>query len=228
EEAYGDPALGRVQERSQHEGAGIGLEADVVQRDVERPARIGEEAGDAPCDVGGPLPSVSQRVELDSRRDRARRHPVGAAARIAALCARFAAWYSASAAGESILPRQGCSGTSSCAASIPNCSASTEPSPVIFISPNPGSAPILFRRSAASAASVQTRDASPPYSSATTAHSSCTRFAIAPGKRWIAGRSRKAASRRAGSIEAIVAASSEPTRSFSFSGPENAVGTVTC
>ena len=41
--------------------------------------------------------------------------------------------------------------------------------------------------------------ASPPYSSATTAHSSCTRFAMLPGKRWIAGFSRKTRSSRSGS-----------------------------
>ena len=69
----------------------------------------------------------------------------------------------------------GSSGTSSCAASTPKWSASTEPKPVIFIFPKPGSAPIRLRRSAASAASVQIRSASPPYSSATTWQSSCTR-----------------------------------------------------
>ena len=48
------------------------------------------------------------------------------------------------------------------------------------------------------------------------------------GKRWIAGRSRNTRSSRPGSIAAIAAASSEPTRRFSSSGPENAFCTVTC
>src|SRR3954447_20816283 len=54
---------------------------------------------------------------------------------------------------------------------------------------------------------------------------SCTRFAIEPGKRWIAGRSRNTGSR---SAEASVAASIEPSRSFRSSGPENAFWTVIC
>ena len=49
-----------------------------------------------------------------------------------------------------------------------------------------------------------------------------------PGKRWIAGFSRKTCSSRSGSVAAISAASSRPSRCFSLSGPENAVGTVTC
>src|SRR3954449_6875819 len=54
---------------------------------------------------------------------------------------------------------------------------------------------------------------------------SWTRWAIAPGKRWMAGRSRKAGSR---SAEASVAASREPRRSRSASGPEKAFWTETC
>ncbi len=131
-----------------------------------------------------------------------------AAARSAALCARFAAWYSASASGESILPRQGCSGTSSCAASTPNWSASTDPRPVIFIAPKPGRAPIRLRRSAASRrlrpdalglAAVLVGDDRTQLLHAA---------AIARGKRWIAGRSRNAASSSPGPVAAIAAASS--------------------
>ena len=88
-----------------------------------------------------------------------------------------------------------------------------------FISPNPGSAWIRFFRSSVPPASRQTRSASPPYSSATTAQSSCTRLAMLPGKRWIAGRSRKSCSSRSGSVPAISAASSRPSRCFSLSGP---------
>ena len=48
------------------------------------------------------------------------------------------------------------------------------------------------RRSSASAASVQSRSGFPSYSLSTRRASSRTRSAIAPGKRWIAGFSRKA------------------------------------
>src|SRR3954454_5038178 len=79
--------------------------------------------------------------------------------------------------------------------------------------------------SAESAAPVQTRDASPPYSSATTAASSRTRSAIAPGKRWIAGFSAKSGAR---SIAASFFGSSVPARSSRTYGPANAFITVTC
>src|SRR4051794_23958499 len=79
--------------------------------------------------------------------------------------------------------------------------------------------------SAESAAPVQTRDASPPYSSATTAASSRTRLAIEPGKRWIAGFSAKSGSR---SIAASFFGSSVPARCLSTYGPANAFITVTC
>ena len=49
-----------------------------------------------------------------------------------------------------------------------------------------------------------------------------------PGKRWIAGFSRNAASSFAGSVFAMRPGSSVPSRCFSFSGPVNAVGTGTC
>ena len=103
--------------------------------------------------------------------------------------------------------------------------ASTEPSAVTFIGPKPGSAPRRCFRSSASFASLQIRDASPPYSSATTAASSRTRSAIAPGKRWIAGFSRNASSR---SSFASFFGSSVPTRCLSTSGPANAFCTGTC
>ena len=49
-----------------------------------------------------------------------------------------------------------------------------------------------------------------------------------PGKRWIAGRVRKASSSSPGSMPARVAASSVPSRRRISSGPENAFCTVTC
>src|SRR4051794_3213067 len=54
---------------------------------------------------------------------------------------------------------------------------------------------------------------------------SCTRFAIEPGKRWIAGRRRNTGSR---SASASVAASIDPRRSLRSSGPANAFWTVIC
>src|SRR5438094_685022 len=50
---------------------------------------------------------------------------------------------------------------------MPYCFASTAASVFTFISPKPGSAEIRARRSSPSRASVQSRAASPPYSSAT-------------------------------------------------------------
>ena len=55
--------------------------------------------------------------------------------------------------------------------------------------------------------------------------SSCTRLAIAPGKRWIAGRSRKIGVQVGAGDRA---ASSVPSRSRSTYGPMNAFCTGTC
>src|SRR5438046_1785661 len=88
-----------------------------------------------------------------------------------------------------------------------------------------GSAPMRFFRSAPSRASVQIRDASPSYSSLTTAASSRTRLAIAPGKRWIAGFVVNASVK---SIDASSFGSSVPTRRRRTSGPANAFCTGTC
>ena len=63
----------------------------------------------------------------------------------------------------------------------------------VFMSPIPGRSEVA-EVLGVGFASVQTRAASPPYSLSIAAQSSCTRFAIAPGYRWIAGRSRNAAS----------------------------------
>ena len=106
--------------------------------------------------------------------------------------------------------------------------ASTEPSALIFISPKPGSAAMRARRSAPSAASFHKREASPSYSCSTRRASCWTRSAIEPGKRWIAGFSRKASSSVAGSVAAILPGSSVPSRCLSLSGPEKADCTDTC
>ena len=68
---------------------------------------------------------------------------------------------------------------------------------------SPGSAPIRCARSSPSVASVQTRSASPPYSSTIVAQSSWTRFAMLPGKRCTAGLLAERRLELAGSISAI-------------------------
>ena len=78
EETDADAALGRGEQRREDEGSGVGLEADVVERDVERRPRIAEERRDASCDVGGSLPTVAQCLEGDRGR-RGAGHPAAAA-----------------------------------------------------------------------------------------------------------------------------------------------------
>ena len=91
EEAYGDAALCGREERGEDEPAGVGLEADVVDREIEGLLRLREKAGEQPRDVRGALSSVGQRGELDGRSGRAGlRHAVWVA-RSNALCARFRA-----------------------------------------------------------------------------------------------------------------------------------------
>ena len=116
DEADGDSALHRREQGCEHERPRVRLEAHVVERDVERRPRRCEERRDAARDVRGALAAVRQRAQLDRSPRRAGRHLAAAAARSAALCARFAAWYSARSSGDLIFPRHGCSGTSSCAA----------------------------------------------------------------------------------------------------------------
>ena len=135
DEADGDAALHGRKQGCEHERPRVRLEAHVVERDVERRPRACEERRDAACDVSRALSAVRECLERDRGLRGAGCHPVAAAARSAALCARFAAWYSARSSGELIFPRHGCSGTSACAASTPKWSASTEPKPVIFIFP---------------------------------------------------------------------------------------------
>ncbi len=97
-----------------------------------------------------------------------------------------------------------------------------------FMGPMPGSARRRASRSGPSRASRQMRVGSPPYPSLTAAHSAWVRRAMPAGKRCSAGGVRKAASRSAGGIAAIVPASSVPMRSRRSSGPRKAFWTLTC
>ena len=97
-----------------------------------------------------------------------------------------------------------------------------------FISPMPGRPRRRPSRSFPSRASSQTVSARPPYSSATTRHSSAVRRAMLAGNRWMAGRCLNTASSAAGSVSAMTRASREPRRRFSSSGPVKACWTVIC
>ena len=89
--------------------AAVVVQADVVERELEAPFRAAEELGDLVRDVDGGLAAVAVEPELDQP----------AAARSEALYARFAAWYSASASGESTSPSIAWSGTSGSAIAFP-------------------------------------------------------------------------------------------------------------
>jgi len=67
EEPDGDAALHGGQQRGEHEAARVGLEADVVEGDIEGAGRPREKAGDATGDVSWPLPAIRERRELDLR-----------------------------------------------------------------------------------------------------------------------------------------------------------------
>jgi hypothetical protein len=73
----------RGRECAHDEPLGLALEPDVVEREVERPLGRVEEGCGLARDDGRVLPAVRECPELDQ---------LPAAARIAALCARFAAW----------------------------------------------------------------------------------------------------------------------------------------
>ena len=97
-----------------------------------------------------------------------------------------------------------------------------------FCLPNPGSAISRRSRSRASLASLQIFSASPSYSVTTQAASCCSRAAMEPGKRWIAGVIAAKSANLAGSAAAIAPGSSEPKRSFTFAGPRNACSIGYC
>ena len=104
-----DAALLRLDQGLGDERGCLVVEADVVERELECPLGGAQELGDLACDVGGGLAAVAVRPELD--------HAL--AARNEALNARFAAWYSARASGESTSPSIGWFGTSGSAISLP-------------------------------------------------------------------------------------------------------------
>ena len=104
-----DAALLRVDQGLGDERRCLVVEADVVERELQRSFGGAQELGNFACDVGGGLAAVAVRPELD--------HAL--AARREALNARFAAWYSASASGESTSPSIGWLGTSGSAISLP-------------------------------------------------------------------------------------------------------------
>ena len=65
EQPDGDAALHGRDERREHECAGVRLEANVIEGEVERLAGLRQEARDAAGHVRGPLPSVHERLDLD-------------------------------------------------------------------------------------------------------------------------------------------------------------------
>ena len=81
-EADGDAAFGGTDQRVLDDLGDRRGEAQVVEREVERPLRGSEELGDCVRDLVRGLAAVAERARLDQ----------DAAARCAALCARFAAW----------------------------------------------------------------------------------------------------------------------------------------
>lgn len=83
EEPHADPTRVRGREGADDEPLGLALEADVVEREVERALGRVQERGGLSRDLGRLLSAVRECPELDQ---------LPAAARIAALCARFAAW----------------------------------------------------------------------------------------------------------------------------------------
>ena len=69
EEADRHPALDGGEERGEHEPARVGLEAHVVDREVEALLGGREEAGQQARDVGGALAAVGEGGQLDGRVD---------------------------------------------------------------------------------------------------------------------------------------------------------------
>lgn len=67
EKPDGDPALVGSQKGGEDERARVGLEADVVQREVEALRRPGDERCGLPGDGEGRLAAVPEERELDRR-----------------------------------------------------------------------------------------------------------------------------------------------------------------
>ena len=120
EEPYGDAALHGCEERREDECPCVRLEANVVEREVERGARGREEAGDVTRDVRGALPTVGEGAQLDRSRRRAATSPGGSVPRAAPPCERALRPDTPRDPRPSrSFPRHGCSGTSSRADSTP-------------------------------------------------------------------------------------------------------------
>ena len=123
--------------------SGRALHADVVEREVEGRAGACDESATSRATSPGAWPPSVSVVSSTATRARRRR-------RAWLPCRRASAPGSARAPRrESTSPSVGCGGTSSCAAATPKRLASTEPSALTFISPNPGSPSIRRRRSVA-------------------------------------------------------------------------------
>jgi hypothetical protein len=63
-----NPARVRRTDRVGDEVADLAGQADVVERQLERAARLLDEVDDAPCDVVGGLTAVPQLVELEAQK----------------------------------------------------------------------------------------------------------------------------------------------------------------
>ena len=96
EKPDGDASLGGGEEGREHEGACVGLEADVVDGDVESALGLAHEGREPPRDVRRALAALAERRHLDrpgrAGDDLGHAVEAGAAARSSALCARFFAW----------------------------------------------------------------------------------------------------------------------------------------
>ncbi len=97
DEPHGDAARLRIDQRPLEDLGRVVVQPDVVERELEARPGGAEELRDLVCDLDRGLPAVAVEPELDQP----------AAARSCALYARFAAWYSASASGESTSPSIG-------------------------------------------------------------------------------------------------------------------------
>ena len=64
-ETHPHAALVRRKERGEHQRAGLGLEPDVVEREVEAHARVVQERGDLRGNPGRRLAAVGERRQLD-------------------------------------------------------------------------------------------------------------------------------------------------------------------
>ena len=106
-----DAARDGRRERALDDLREIVRQVEVVDRDLERRVRAGKELGELVRRALGRLRAVGERREADQRD--------AFAARIFALCSRFAAWYACSDSGESTSPSVGCGGARGAATATP-------------------------------------------------------------------------------------------------------------